>query len=66
MRTFKLLRIRDVSGISGTGYVAEGVVFSDNQVVLRWFNTGAITVFENLDVLERIHCGSGNSRVEFQ
>lgn len=66
MRTFKLYRIKDVSGISGTGWVAEGVEFSDNQVILRWFNTGAITVFKNMDLLEKIHCGGGTSRVEFQ
>jgi hypothetical protein len=36
-RTFKLVRIRDVSGVSGTGVVAEGIVFHDGQVALSWF-----------------------------
>ena len=28
-RTFKLLRLKDVSGVSGKGIVAEGVEFHD-------------------------------------
>lgn len=36
MRTFHLQRDSDVSGISGTGLVAEGVQFSDGTTVLRW------------------------------
>lgn len=37
MRTFILRRNIDVSGISGTGVIAEGVEFHDGQVVLSWF-----------------------------
>jgi hypothetical protein len=36
MRTFTLFRHHDVSGVSGTGTVAEGVVFSDGRCALRW------------------------------
>lgn len=36
MKTFELHREEDVSGVSGTGVVAEGVEFSDGTVVLRW------------------------------
>lgn len=36
MRRFELHREVDVSGVSGTGVVAEGVEFSDGAVVLRW------------------------------
>lgn len=36
MRRFHLLREVDVSGVSGTGIVAEGVMFSDGKAVLRW------------------------------
>lgn len=38
-RPFALVRDEDVSGVSGTGVVAEGVEFSDGSVALRW--TGA-------------------------
>lgn len=36
MRRFELHRDEDVSGVSGTGVVAEGAVFTDGTAVLRW------------------------------
>jgi len=42
-RTFVLHRDEDVSGVSGTGVVAEGVVFSDGAVVVRWLGKHAST-----------------------
>lgn len=35
-RTFELVRYRDPSGVSGTGVVAEGCLFTDGSVALRW------------------------------
>ena len=40
MMTFELVRRVDVTGISGTGVVAEGVEFTDGTVVLRWLPSG--------------------------
>lgn len=34
MRRFELHREEDVSGVSGTGVVAEGVAFSDGRVLM--------------------------------
>lgn len=39
-RRFQLVRHADVTGISGTGVVAEGVQFTDGTVVVRWLKTG--------------------------
>lgn len=36
MKTFEMIRETDVSGISGTGKVVEGVVFADGHTVIRW------------------------------
>lgn len=36
MRTFNLVRHNDVTGISGTGVVAQGVEFDDGAVAMRW------------------------------
>ncbi len=41
MKKFWLKRIEDVSQVSGTGIVAEGIIFSDGVAVLRW-----LTAFE--------------------
>lgn len=40
MRAFILVRDVDVTGISGTGVVAEGVEFEDGTTVLRWLPAG--------------------------
>jgi hypothetical protein len=36
MRRFVLERHHDVSGVSGTGIVAEGIQFTDGTCVIRW------------------------------
>jgi hypothetical protein len=36
LRRFYLYRQTDVTGVSGTGVVAEGVAFSDGRVAVRW------------------------------
>lgn len=34
MKRFHLVRKEDASGVSGTGHVAEGIMFSDGKVVI--------------------------------
>jgi len=38
LATFRVVRDQDVSGVSGTGVVAEGVQFSDGWVVTHWLD----------------------------
>jgi hypothetical protein len=38
MRLFVLERTEDVTGTSGVGVVAEGVEFSNGQVVVHWIS----------------------------
>ena len=63
MRDFQLDRVKDIAGISGTGLVAEGIEFTDGQVVLRWYNTGAITIFKNMQQLRQVHCAGKHTRI---
>ncbi len=63
MRLFQLDRVKDISGVSGTGLVAEGVEFEDGQVVLRWYNTGAITIFKSLQDVRKVHCAGRHTRI---
>jgi len=44
-RSFLLVRQRDVSGVSGTGTVAEGVEWTDGSASLRWRGEHAATTF---------------------
>ena len=66
MRTFRLLREHDVSGVSGIGIVAEGVQFTDGTVVIRWLTGKASTViWANLDDAMSVHGHGGNTKVEW-
>lgn len=64
MRRFVLQRDIDVSGVSGTGVVAEGVQFSDGRVATRWRGTVAQTcVWDRIEDLVAIHGHGGATRV---
>lgn len=66
MRLFHIDRTYDVTGVSGTGVVAEGVEFTDGTVVLRWLgSTPSTVIHESLKAVERIHCHEGKSRLVF-
>ena len=63
-RLFVLRRTNDVSGVSGLGDVAEGVVFSDGVTVLRWNRAGGSTaVYDSLERMEAIHGHDGGTQV---
>lgn len=66
MRTFRLVRKEDVSGVSGVGDVAEGVEFHDGQVVLSWFGQfHTLEIAPKLDDVIRIHGHNGATVVVF-
>jgi hypothetical protein len=66
-RFFVLQRSEDVSGVSGTGVVAEGCVFSNGRVVLQWLTNGleSIAIHDSLKSLEQIHGHGGRTSVMF-
>lgn len=69
MRAFRLVRDTDVSGISGTGVVAEGVEFSSGVVALTWLSewpTSVVFHDRGMDSVEAIHGHGGATRVAFQ
>ena len=58
MRCFTLRRTADVSGISGTGLVLEGALFSTGVVVVHWLTPpprGSIAIFDSLEQFLSIH-----------
>ncbi|QNE18236.1 hypothetical protein F1D05_10430 [Kribbella qitaiheensis] len=66
MQRFELVRYTDVSGVSGTGIVAEGIQFSDGSVALRWLSQYPCTaVWESLEALLAIHGHSGSTVVRW-
>jgi len=63
-RLFVLERSIDHSGISGLGIVAEGVQFTDGQVVMKWLTeTSSVSLFESLDDVRKVHGHGGDSVV---
>ena len=65
MRTFHLERDVDVSGVSGTGTVAEGCQFQDGKVVLRWLagEHHSTVIWDDMASVEKIHGHDGRTRV---
>lgn len=62
MKRFILDRIWDISGVSGTGIVADGVEFDDGQCVLSWrgrYHT--LEVLPNEKAVRDIHGHEGST-----
>lgn len=65
-RRFVLRRIEDVSGVSGTGIVAEGVEFSNGVVALQWtsaFPTSVVFHQRGMESVEKVHGHGGLTEV---
>ena len=66
MRRFNLNRIEDETGISGTGIVAEGVVFAGGKVALSWRTAHtSVAIYDSLRAVEAIHGHGGKTRIEW-
>lgn len=66
MKTFRLHRTIDATGTSGTGYVAEGVEFTDGSCALRWLTENTSwAVYRSAADLVAIHGHGGSTMVEF-
>ena len=65
-RRFWLIRDEDASGVSGVGHVADGVVFPDGAVALRWRTTISSTViYSSVGDVVAIHGHDGRTKVVF-
>lgn len=64
--TFHLLRLEDETGVSGTGWVAEGAVFSSGWVALYWLtDTPSMNFYPSIEAVHTIHGHNGRTRVVF-
>jgi hypothetical protein len=64
IRRFWLDRSEDPTGVSGTGIVAEGVVFSDGSCAMRWLTEVSSTaIYSSLDAVRRIHGHDGATEI---
>jgi hypothetical protein len=66
MRTFTVYRKEDVSGVSGTGTIAEGVEFHDGQIAISWFGQHHILeVAPTIQTWIDIHGHGGKTIIEW-
>lgn len=69
MRTFILRRDVDVSNVSGTGDVAQGVQFDDGVVAMKWRDQplkgirSSVAVWPDIDSVIACHEHDGKTRV---
>jgi hypothetical protein len=60
LKRFHFQRNTDVSGVSGTGDVAQGVLFGDGQIAIHWEGPhSSIAIYKSLDDLLFIHGHDG-------
>lgn len=60
IRRFELIRHEDVSGVSGTGAVAYGVMFADGWVAMQWVvSAPAISIWPSVPAMLAIHGHDG-------
>ncbi len=65
-RRFVLHRNEDVSGVSGIGVVAEGVVFHNGLTVITWYSQWkSLVVYQSLADLEDVHGHGGRTTVHW-
>lgn len=65
-RMFTLVRELDVSGVSGTGVVAEGIEFSSGVVALTWLSdwpTSVVFHDRGIESVEAVHGHGGATRI---
>jgi hypothetical protein len=66
MRKFHFERTTDASGVSGTGIVAEGVIFENNHVVVYWFGMhSSINIYSSIEDVIYIHGHMGSTKIVF-
>lgn len=65
-RRFRLVRDIDVTGVSGTGHVADGLTFPDGVTVVRWHGPRPSTVMWScIEHAVAVHGHDGKTRIEW-
>lgn len=64
MKLFELRREEDITGVSGTGTVAGGVIWPDGRVAMRWFtDINSTVLYDNIEAVNHIHGHDGRTKV---
>ncbi len=64
IKHFYLERVEDVSGTSGNGIVARGVILPSGACIMEWLSFhSSIAMYKNIDDVEKIHGHNGATKV---
>ena len=67
MRRFYLEREQDISGVSGTGRVAEGCEFLTGECVICWLTArSSIAIYKSIKCVIDIHGHNGKTKVVWE
>lgn len=67
MKKFYLKRIEDESGVSGTGIVAQGIIFDNGKCAMSWnTTTSSIAIYNSIQDVKTIHGHCGKTKVLVQ
>jgi hypothetical protein len=67
VKFFWLSRVEDISGTSGVGIVAEGVVFSNGWCSLHWLTKyTSVAFYTSVAELEAIHGHNGATKIVWE
>lgn len=66
-RRFALVRMQDISGVSGKGIVALGIQFPSGRVVFEWVvdktEIHSLVVYDKIEHVEVIHGHGGSTEI---
>ena len=70
MRIFHLHRTEDISGNTGNGVVAEGVVLSNGKAVVSFYpspqmQVSSVIIYDNIAEAEAVHAHGGRAKLMF-
>lgn len=69
-RRFELVRSEDPTGVSGVGVIADGVMFGDGVVVLRWRplhdgHQSSTAIWPGVEDMLKVHGHDGKTEIEW-
>lgn len=64
LRRFHFERAKDISGISGCGKIAFGVMFDDGQIALHWEGAhSSLNIYKSINDMMFIHGHEGSTQL---
>jgi len=64
MKLFQLNRIIDKSGVSGLGIIAEGVLFSNGKICIRWIGQySSLVIWDSIEDLKNVNLHNNNTEI---